>query len=138
MNKQSLVWGPKYWFVLHSIARTYPIHPDDNDKKRYYEFIMNLPYFIPEKSIGKSFENVINEYPVSSYLDTRKSFMKWVHFIHNIINETLNKPKISYQDSLYLYNEYFHPENDLFDKRISKYIGIIGTLVIVGYLLYKY
>ena len=27
------VWGPKYWFVLHSIALTYPLRPTSIVKK---------------------------------------------------------------------------------------------------------
>ena len=41
------VWGPHYWFVLHTIALTYPLHPNETIKKKYYDLINNLPIFIP-------------------------------------------------------------------------------------------
>ena len=28
------VWGPHYWFVLHTIANTYPLSPNDVTKKK--------------------------------------------------------------------------------------------------------
>ena len=45
MNLDSKVWGPHYWFVLYSIAITYPNTPNNVTKKKYYEFIQNLPLF---------------------------------------------------------------------------------------------
>ena len=48
------VWGPHYWFVLHTIALTYPITPNDVCKKKYYDFIHNLPLFLPIGQIGNT------------------------------------------------------------------------------------
>ena len=45
------IWGPKYWFVLHTIALSYPLKPNDVVKKKYYDFIQNLPLFIPVPEI---------------------------------------------------------------------------------------
>ena len=28
------IWGPHYWFVMHTIALTYPHHPNDITKKK--------------------------------------------------------------------------------------------------------
>ena len=36
------IWGPHFWFFLHTIAMTYPIRPNDITRKKYYEFIMNI------------------------------------------------------------------------------------------------
>ena len=36
------VWRPHYWFVLHTIALTYPLHPNETIKKKYYDFINNF------------------------------------------------------------------------------------------------
>ena len=30
------VWGPHYWFFLHTISMTYPYHPNAVTKKKYY------------------------------------------------------------------------------------------------------
>ena len=40
------VWGPHYWFVLLTMATSYPKNPNDVTKKKYYEFIQNLPLFM--------------------------------------------------------------------------------------------
>ena len=46
------VWGPHYWFFLHTLAMTYPHHPNSVTKKKYYEFIQNLPLFLPVEEIS--------------------------------------------------------------------------------------
>ena len=92
------IWGPHFWFFLHTIAMTYPIRPNDVTRKKYYEFIMNLSIFIPVESMGSDFSKLIDEYPVTAYLDSRDAFIRWIHFIHNKINEKLEKPKISMND----------------------------------------
>ena len=42
------IWGPHYWFVIHSIALNYPKNPNDTTKKKYYTFIHDLPLFLPD------------------------------------------------------------------------------------------
>ena len=89
------VWGPFYWFVLHTIALTYPANPNEVIKKKYYDFIHNLPLFLPVSTIGNQFSVLLDKFPVTPYLDSQPSFVKWMHFIHNKINETLNKHEIN-------------------------------------------
>ena len=89
------VWCPHFWFFLHTIALSYPHHPNSVTKKKYYELIQNLPLFIPVETIGNDFNRLLDEYPVTAYLDSREAFVKWMHFIHNKINEKLEKPKIT-------------------------------------------
>ena len=101
------VWGPHYWFFLHTIAMTYPNHPNAVTKKKYYEFIQTLPLFIPLEQMSSDFEKLLNNYPVQPYQDNRESFIRWVWFIHNKINKKIEKEPISLSDfSIKYYNEY--------------------------------
>ena len=34
MALDAKVWGPHFWFTLHTIAITYPSHPNDTVKKK--------------------------------------------------------------------------------------------------------
>ena len=110
MNLDSKVWGPHYWFVLYSIAITYPNTPNNVTKKKYYEFIQNLPLFLPHDEISNYFSNMINKYPVTPYLDSRDSFTKWIHFIHNRINVILNKPEITLKEAYQNYHDSYKPK----------------------------
>jgi len=82
-NKE--VWMPYIHFTMQTIALNYPKHPNDVTKKKYYDFIQNLPLFIPMKPFGNDFIKLIDDYPVTPYLDSRLSFMKWVNYIFNKI-----------------------------------------------------
>jgi hypothetical protein len=97
---KSTVWGPHYWFFLTTLALSYPDNPNSVTKRKYYDFITNLPLFIPNSEIGNRFSNLLDRYPVSPYLDNRDSFIKWVHFIHNKVNVLLGKEEISFDAAL--------------------------------------
>ena len=83
------IWGPHYWFFLHTATMTYPLKANDVVKKKYYDFIQNIPLFIPNETMSKSFQHMLDTYPVSPYLDTRDSLTRWMHFIHNKMNKQL-------------------------------------------------
>jgi hypothetical protein len=136
------IWGPHYWFVLHTMALNYPLHPNKISKKKYYDFIQNLPLFLPISDIGNAFSRLLDKYPVTPYLDSRESFIKWMHFIHNKINISLNLPEKSLQETLHAYYKLYEPSEVLSHEnsvRREKYIYIttILLLIIVAVILYK-
>ena len=135
------VWGPHFWFFLHTIAMSYPHHPNDVIKKKYYEFIQNLPLFIPTETAGNEFSDLLDEYPVSAYLDSRESIIRWTHFIHNKINEKLEKPKITINEFYLRYYDAYKP-TDIKIKEFYRWRGkIIYTLIVLaalGVILYLY
>jgi hypothetical protein len=101
------IWGPHYWFVIQTMAQTYPLHPTQASKRKYYDFIMNLPLFIPDADIGNRFAELVDAYPVSPYLDKRDNFVHWVHFIHNKINVSLGKPELTLIEALEAYKRLY-------------------------------
>ena len=117
MNFDPDVWGPHYWFFLHTVAESYPIHPNEVTKRKYYDLIHNMPLFIPVEEMGDKFSKLLDRYPVSPYLDTRESFVRWVHFIHNKLNEYLGKEEITLLPALDKYRDQYNP----------KIFGIIQT-----------
>ena len=118
------IWGPHYWFFLHTLAMTYPHHPNAVTKKKYYEFIQNLPLFLPVDEISTSFSKLIEKYPITPYLDNRDSFVRWMHFIHNKINAALEKPQISLNDFfIQYYNEYKSK-----DEKFTEYYKLQGKI----------
>ena len=120
------VWGPHYWFFLHTLAMTYPHHPNAVTKKKYYEFIQNLPLFLP----------VEHKYPITPYLDNRDSFVRWMHFIHNKINEKLEKPTISLNEFFVKYYDAYKTQ----DEKLAAYYKIkekLFFLVIILVLILK-
>ena len=110
MTLDPKVWGPHYWFVLHTIALKYPLNPNTTIKKKYYDFIQNLPLFIPIEDFGNLFSSFLDKYPVTPYLDSRESFVKWMHFIHNKINIYLGVPTLTSTEAMTAYYEHYKPK----------------------------
>ena len=136
------VWGPHYWFFLHTVAESYPLHPNDVTKKKYYDLIHNLPLFIPDDEIGNFFSQLLDKYPVSPYLTNRDSFVKWMHFIHNKINVRIGKPEISLPKALELYRDKYKPKpvylaEKLNIKRHYAIFVLIMLLLVCIYLWYE-
>jgi hypothetical protein len=135
------VWGPHYWFFLHTISMTYPHHPNAVTKKKYYEFIQNLPLFIPIDAMSSEFSKLIDQYPVTPYLDNRESFVRWTWFIHNKINQKLEKPTITLSEFHVKYYDAYKPKH----LKMSEYYRlreklIYGSIIvcITGSIYYLY
>ena len=136
------IWGPHYWFVLHTIALNYPLNPNETSKKKYYDLIENFPLFIPIPDMANSFSKLLDNYPVTPYLDSRESFIKWVYYIHNQINLSIGIPEKSLEETLHNYYQLYEPKeitikNNLIKKEKYIYITIIITLLLLSYTIYK-
>ena len=143
MELDPTVWGPHYWFVLFSIAVSYPTNPNDVIKKKYYDFFHNLPLFIPHIEIGDDFSKILDKYPVTPYLDSRDSLMKWIHFIHNRINLKLGKNEIKLSEAVQEYYKHYLPRDIKKEKERKRnekilYITIIFLLTSLSVYAYKF
>jgi hypothetical protein len=133
------VWGPPYWFVLHSVAHTYPEVPNAVTKRKYYDLIQNMPLFLPDPEMGNRFSGMLDAYPVSPYLDSRDSFVRWVQFIHNKVNlQTLGRPEIPLAEGIALYLDHYKPkEVRLTDNwRVRQHWLTAGLAVVAMMLIY--
>ena len=142
MSLDPTVWGPHYWFVLHTIALSYPLSPNSTTKKKYYDFIQNLPLFIPIPEMGNTFSTFLDKYPVTPYLDSRESFVKWMHFIHNKINVALDYPELSMEEAMTEYYKHYKPKAVISNEhRIRRekvaFVGFMGVLLVCGVFLYS-
>jgi len=142
MSLNPKVWGPHYWFVLHTIALTYPLKPNETVKKKYYDFIENLPIFIPIENIGNYLSELLDKYPVTPYLDSRESFIKWIYFFHNEVNKNLGYEELTLSESLEKYYKQYENCEKQFkinNNRREHYIFfcILLILIIITINVYK-
>ena len=86
---------------------------------------------------------MLDQYPVTPYLSSRESFMKWIHYINNKINKKMEWNELSFRESLEKYYELYKPDSikkrDLYRER-KKYIQfgfLIGGIGITYYLYRK-
>jgi len=136
------LWGPSFWFVLHSISFKYPQFPSNAIKKKYYNFIKDLPQLIPDDKIGNEFGKFLEKYPVTPYLDNRNSFIRWMHFIHNRINVHLKKDILNFSDFLKKYEKIYAQDNlqQTRNKLVKQYLVYLVTIIVliwICHLLYR-
>jgi len=143
MGLDPKVWGPHYWFVLHTIALTYPLNPNEVTKKKYYDFVQNLPLFLPIEEVGNTFSGYLDNYPVTPYLDSRPSFVRWVHFMHNRVNKALGEDEMTLEESMSAYYAHYKPKVvvDVEQRRRREKIVfctfVLFSVTILGYLRFK-
>ena len=135
------VWMPHLKFTLQTIAMTYPSKPNDVSKRKYYDLILNLPLFFPADPLGNNFSKLLDKYPVTPYLSSRMSFMKWIHFICNKLYEQLDKPLEDFYESLEKYYDEYKPK-EIQNRKIAatrkKYIQFGSALLIIFGIMYFY
>jgi hypothetical protein len=132
------VWGPQYWFFMHTVGYSYPKKPNETTRRKYYDLIMNMPLFIPDPEIGKTFSNMLDKYPVTPYLGNKVDFQKWLHFIHNKVNKKIGKPQISIQQA---YNDYCYHYKPTYVKisesfNISKHYIYAIFIILITIFIY--
>ena len=132
------IWGPHYWFFLHTVAESYPMHPNPVTKRKYYDLIQNMPLFVPDAEIGGKFSQMLDKYPVTPYLDNRDSFVRWVHFMHNKMNYKLGKQEISLPLALEKYRDEYQPKPIIFGERINMRKHYIHAILILLFLFLIY
>jgi len=134
------IWGPHFWFVLMTLALSYPENITAVTKRKYYDFITNLPIFIPNPKISNHFSYLLDRYPVSPYLDRKESFIRWVHFIHNKVNQHLGKDEISYTEAIDRYFDHYQPQPIILSDRFrwKKYFLVAIIILACFFFIYLY
>jgi hypothetical protein len=102
------LWGPAYWFTLHTITFQYPFHPTENDKLHYKLFFEQLQFLLPCKYCRIHYQQNWKEIPIQ--LDSRRSLVEWLIKFHNQVNVITGKPIYTLEQVMYQYESYFgHP-----------------------------
>jgi len=128
MELDASIWGSSYWFFIHTATFTYPEHPTTTIKKKYYDLFHNFYLVIPNTQMSIYYQSLLTQYPIKPYLDSKSDLIKWGWYIHNHINQKLNKPTISLPDFYGLYyNLYNNPSDHVINNR--KYMLYIKQLL---------
>ena len=137
------IWGPHFWFFIHTIAINYPDRANDVTRRKYYDLIQNMPIFIPDTEMGNRFSHLLDQYPVTPYLDKRESFIRWTVFIHNKVNIILGKPEVTLEYAIESYHQAYVPpklemygETSIHTNVVYVYSAIILALLLVAYMVY--
>jgi hypothetical protein len=99
------LWGPKYWFTLHTISFEYPMYPTDNDKRIYQQIFTSFQHVLPCSVCRENYKKNLKEHPIENYLENRKTLVYWVIDIHNKVNVETGKRTYSYDEIILMYEK---------------------------------
>ena len=126
-------WGPSGWKFIHFVALGYPSTPSSEQKQAYSNFFSSLHKVLPCSTCANNYEKNLSLLPLTNdILNDRDKLIKWTIDIHNIVNEELGKPKISYEEAIKnLQNTSYNNINSNNSKNNSNNKEIIYSMVII-------
>jgi hypothetical protein len=120
------IWGPSFWVALHSITFDYSVNPDEEEKERIRNFFNSLEYILPCKLCRVNYSHHIRQNPIENKLNSKKDLVFWLIDIHNMVNVQNNKPKLSYQQVIDIYEKKYNKKinlNNDYDIKCNKKNG---------------
>ena len=73
------IWGPGLWHALHTMSFNYPVHPTNDDKKHYRDFVLQLRWVLPCGKCRANFLNNLKKLPLKmKNMKSRDSFSKYI------------------------------------------------------------
>jgi len=86
------VWGNSQWHFLHTMSFNYPVHPTDDDKKHYRDYVLNLRYVLPCKYCRINLTNNLKQKPLLlCHMKNRNTFSRYIYELHELVNKMLKK-----------------------------------------------
>ena len=129
------VWGPKLWFVMHTVSLNYPDSPDFNQKQSHKLFFNNLKDIIPCPHCQAHYSEYLKLNPINRHLETKMDLVKWVWNLHNDVSARLGKPTWSLDKLLAHYNDVYTKKSKCGKKIL--YLTIFFALLFLAYYLFK-
>lgn len=99
-------WGPKMWFILHTVSLQYSNEPTSEEKKAAFNFINSLPLLLPCVVCKDHLREHFKHMPLTfDHLRNRETFSKYVYDLHEMVNKQLGKKSgIKFKNIKSLYN----------------------------------
>lgn len=100
------VWGPSYWYTLHTCAAFYPLSASPIVAERMKNRILAIPYEIPCSNCRVHAINHIEKHRSSldKIVSGRHELGAFYVDFHNQVNLRYNKPVWSYEKAYELYS----------------------------------
>lgn len=84
------IWGPKLWEVMHTFSYSYPVSPNNIQKKSATNFYSSMGHLIPCEHCSQHCLEYTTKNPPN--VQNKQSLINWVYNFHNAVNQRLGKP----------------------------------------------
>ena len=134
-NLDPNIFGSSLWKSVHFIALGFPDNPDDQQKQQYAIWFHNLSNVIPCEKCAFEYSKLLEKYPPDDYMTDSLSLFQWTVFIHNEVNDTLGKQRLSFNEALRKITE--QPPYITLTQNHCIYLGSMFVLILFIVLFYK-
>lgn len=147
-----VVWGPRAWFFLESIALGYPEEPSDDEKEAIKNLILSLEYLLPcgtcRHHYGDYLQKYIETYSLDKVVEDRYSLITFIIDLHNDVRIRNGQTPRTVGDVFTYYQKmYLHNDVDLlapdsvtdYTRNILFHFNPITLLVgiLIGLIIFK-
>ena len=117
---QPYIWGKYLWTSIHFISLGYPDAPSEQNKIDYKSFFENLYKVLPCSLCSMNYVDHLKQLPLTDeIMADKRSLFKWTVDIHNLVNDSLNKKKMTYAEAFQLYSIIHEKRNDEMSRCLS-------------------
>lgn len=133
-NIDPKIWGKHQWPSLYYICLAYPDKPTDTDKMNMRSYFTSLGYVLPCTTCIHNYKIHTQKHKLDNdALSSRKNLIKWLISINNSVNDTLNKPHVTYEEIMKKYTTKPLSDTFIFDKQIIQMIVITIMIIVLVY-----
>lgn len=134
------VWGPKLWFVIHTIALNYPENPSYDDVRNVESFFNSLKYNIPCDKCRIHYTERIEKNPIINHLSNSDTLFRYTIELHNDVNISLGKRTYTYDEVVEIYQKAYNSHTEKkygYLNKITISIIIILLLIVFAIIYYR-
>lgn len=132
------IWGKYGWNFLHLVTMGYPEYPTQQDKENYYNYFYYLQFVLPCSKCRKNMSDHLKKIPLTNeILSSRTNLVNWGIDLHNIVNYSIGKPVLTYDEAMKNIDKLMHNDNKMTVSNVLYLIIFIVAVIIILYLLYK-
>ena len=116
MNKNIQSWGGDAWHILHTIGLNTKVTL--SNKTDFIVFINNFKNILPCEVCRDNFYIKKKTYLMTEESISNIEYQKWMYNIHNMVNDSIYKNKISFYDHVKLHKPFD-------SKKINKFTLLV-------------
>lgn len=94
--------GRAAWRLLHTMCGRFPLHPDVSQQQSLHDYIYLFAELYPCGECAEHFQAILKSYPPD--VSSREAVAKWACFVHNKVNDRLEKPQHNCSNILFEYD----------------------------------
>lgn len=137
MNLEPKIWGPHAWFIMYSMAFSYPTNASHNKRNSIKQFYLSFGENLPCAKCKHNFNTHLQKFPLdNNVLNSRVNLIQWVVNIENEVRKTVNKKPVHIDDIINKYQSIYSNEQPKSNK-IYTYCIIVTIILLIMYLYVK-